>query len=90
MDWKVFLSTFGAVFLAELGDKTQFAAMAAGAQGKSLLSAWAGVVLALAIAGTAGVFLGSTIGNFLSPHVMRWTSGLLFVAVGVWVIVSPT
>lgn len=87
MDWKIFATTFVTIFLAELGDKTQFAAVAASAGTTSKWSVLAGVVLALAFAGVLGVAAGSLIGNFLSPDVMKWVSGGLFVAVGLWILV---
>lgn len=86
MDWKLFSTTFITIFLAELGDKTQFAAVAASAGATSKLSVLAGVVLALALAGTLGVAAGSLIGSFLDPSLMRWVSGGLFVAVGLWIL----
>lgn len=86
MDWKIFLSTFVAIFIAELGDKTQFAALAVGAQGKSIFSAWLGVVLALSVAGTIGVLAGSLIGELIPASMLRWVSGLLFVIIGAWIL----
>lgn len=87
MDWKVFSTTFLTIFIAELGDKTQFAAVAASAGSTSKLSVLAGVVLALAFAGILGVAAGSIIGSFLSPDVMKWVSGGLFVTIGLWILV---
>ena len=41
MDWKLILSTFGAIFLSELGDKTQRAAVTLAASTKQRLrSGW--------------------------------------------------
>jgi putative Ca2+/H+ antiporter (TMEM165/GDT1 family) len=59
VDWGVFLSTFITIFLAELGDKTQFAALAAASQTKSTTSVLLATVLALSVAGTLGVAAGS-------------------------------
>ncbi len=35
MDWRILATTFGLIFLAELGDKTQLAAMAMAAESKA-------------------------------------------------------
>ena len=86
MDWKIFLTTFATIFLAELGDKTQFAAIAASAGTDSKLSVLLGVVLALALAGVLGVMAGSLLGEFIKPSVMKWVSGSLFIIVGTWII----
>jgi putative Ca2+/H+ antiporter (TMEM165/GDT1 family) len=86
MDWKIFASTFITIFLAEMGDKTQFAALAASSQTKSTMSVLLAVVLALGLAGTLGVIFGKYLGTLLSPTMMKYVSGTLFILVGIWVL----
>lgn len=88
MDWSVFLSTFSLIFVAEIGDKTQFAAMAASANNKSTLSVMLAVVLALSLAGVLGVFAGKFLSSALDPRFMKWISGTLFIGIGIWTLVS--
>jgi len=49
MDWKTILSTFGLIFLAELGDKTQLACIALTCRARSPLAVFLGAVGALAV-----------------------------------------
>ena len=86
MDWSIFSATFVTIFLAEIGDKTQFAAMAAASQTKSTTSVLLGTVMALAIAGSLGVVAGSLLGKFINPEKMRYVSGTAFVIMGLWIL----
>lgn len=88
MDWKIFASTFGMIFLAEMGDKTQFAALAASAGTKSTYSVMFAVVLALSLAGILGVVAGKFLGAAFDPKYMKWISGTMFIGVGTWILVS--
>ncbi|MDT8445652.1 MAG: TMEM165/GDT1 family protein [bacterium] len=88
MDWKVFATTFVTLFIAEMGDKTQFAALAASAETRSTFSVLLAVVLALSLAGLLGVVAGRALGNFVEPTMLKYISGPLFIAVGIWVLVG--
>tara|TARA_B100001248_G_C27399364_1_gene468718 strand:- start:7574 stop:7843 length:270 start_codon:yes stop_codon:yes gene_type:complete len=88
MDWQVFLTTFTMIFIAEMGDKTQFAALAASAGSKSTLSVMLAVVLALSIAGMLGVVAGKFLGTMLNPQYIKWLSGSLFIGIGVWILLA--
>lgn len=83
------IATFGTIFIAELGDKTQFAAIAASAQSKSTIEILIAVVFALALAGTLGVVLGRGLSEILNPQWMRYLSGGLFIAFGLWILMKP-
>lgn len=87
MDWKLFLTVFGTVFLAEMGDKTQLATVLYAADAKN--GKWAVFLaagLALCTTSAIGVLAGGVTGRYVSPSALRWIAGLGFVAIGVWTI----
>ena len=90
MDWNIFGATFITIFIAELGDKTQFAAFAASAQTKSTFSVLLGTVLALAVAGSLGVVFGSILGKYIDPQKMKYISGFAFVIMGCWILLKKS
>jgi putative Ca2+/H+ antiporter (TMEM165/GDT1 family) len=55
MDWKALVSTFGVVFLAELGDKTQLATFALTASGRSKTAVLIGSASALVLTSVLAV-----------------------------------
>ena len=85
-NWSLFAATFVTIFLAELGDKTQFAAIAASAQSRSTLEILLAVVLALSLAGVLGVLFGRALGAVLDPQLLRYLAGALFMAMGLWIV----
>ena len=86
--WSIFITTFITIFLAELGDKTQLAAIAAAGHTKSTISVLLGTVIALMLAGILGVGVGTLIGQSLNPEKMKYFSGVLFIAIGLWTLVK--
>ncbi len=86
MDWKIFFTTFVTIFVAEIGDKTQFAAMAAASQTKSVVPVLLAVIIALGAAGSLGVLGGRILADFLDPKWMRILAGSLFVLMGAWIL----
>jgi len=88
MDIKVLLTTFGMIFLAELGDKTQLATFAFAAQSESRLAVFIGSASALVLTSVLAVLLGSWIARFVPAHYMKGAAGVLFIVLGVWMLVS--
>jgi putative Ca2+/H+ antiporter (TMEM165/GDT1 family) len=88
MDWKLFLATFGTVFLAELGDKTQLATMALAGDSRKPWIVFAASALALVAAAGLGAAAGGLIGRWIPEAWVRRGAAVLFVAVGVWLLVA--
>jgi putative Ca2+/H+ antiporter (TMEM165/GDT1 family) len=80
----VFLSTATTVFLAELGDKTQLAALLLSAESGRPGVVFLGASLALICSSLVGVLLGRWLSRVMAPEQLERAAGLLMVALGLW------
>lgn len=87
MDVKIAAWTFGIVFLAELGDKTQLAVFALTGKTGRPLSVLVGAASALIVVTFLGVVLGGAIRKLLPDKFMDIASAVLFLAVGAFLLV---
>lgn len=89
MDLKVMLTTFGMIFLAELGDKTQLATFAFAAESKTKLAVFIGSAGALIVTSLLAVVFGSAISRLIPPNTIKMGAGGLFVILGLWMLLFP-
>jgi putative Ca2+/H+ antiporter (TMEM165/GDT1 family) len=87
VDWRVIASTFGLIFLAELGDKTQLAAIALAAESKSPIAVFVGAVVALGLVTLIGVAIGGTVTKVIPARYIRMAAGALFIVVGAFMLI---
>jgi len=83
MDLRVLITTFGIIFLAEMGDKTQLAAMTMSAQTKKPWAVFLGASLALAAVSALGVVVGATLGNYVPLEWVKRVAAVAFIVIGV-------
>jgi len=87
MDWKLFSSTFLAIFLAEMGDKTQLATLSFAASGTSRWTVFGASALALVSTSAIAVMAGEVVARHVPPVWIRRAAGALFIVLGVWTLV---
>jgi len=88
MDLRVLLTTFGVIFLAEMGDKTQLAAMTMAAQTKKPWAVFLGATLALAAVSALGVIVGGTLGNYVPLEWVKRLAAVAFIVIGVLMLLN--
>lgn len=81
MDWKLFASTFAAIFLAEMGDKTQLATMSLAA-GSSRWVVFAAAATALVATSAVAVIAGEAVARLVPALWVKRAAGLLFLVLG--------
>jgi len=79
-----FLTTTIAFFAAEMGDKTQIATIALGAQYQDVVLVAIGTTLGMMLANVPAVFLGERMTRLVPLNWMRIATALLFALLGGW------
>jgi putative Ca2+/H+ antiporter (TMEM165/GDT1 family) len=78
----VFLTTLVAFFLAEMGDKTQFATVALAAQYSSLIAVVIGTTFGMMLANVPAVLLGERVTRIVPMRTVHLIAAGLFVILG--------
>ena len=82
------MTVFVAVFLAELGDKTQLATMLFAADKEvNKVVVFLGASLALVVATLIGVLAGGVISEYISEKQLHYVAGAGFILIGIWTLV---
>jgi putative Ca2+/H+ antiporter (TMEM165/GDT1 family) len=83
MDWKIFLTVFASIFIAELGDKTQLATLLfATDRDIGRFNIFIAASAALVVSTAIGVLAGSLLSEFIDPKYLQYIAGIGFIAIG--------
>ena len=85
MEWKLFLTVFASIFVAEMADKTQLVTLLFAAD--KAVSKWVvflGSASALVLASAIGVLAGTILSHVINVRMMSVIAGLGFILIGAW------
>ena len=83
MDWKIFLTIFFSVFIAELGDKTQLTTMLFAADKEvSKFTVFFAASAALIVATAVGILAGSLLSEYINEKYFHYIAGIGFIVIG--------
>jgi putative Ca2+/H+ antiporter (TMEM165/GDT1 family) len=89
MDLKALIGTCVAVFLAEMGDKTQLAVFGAATATRRPLEVFLGATIGLVLVTLLAVVAGHLAGHLISTRWLRVVGGALFVGIGLSLLLKP-
>lgn len=88
MNWKVFLTVFTSILIAEMGDKTQLAVLGFTTETKSVISIFLGAMAAFFVVTLLAVVFGEILNKFIPQKLIHIGSGLLFIIIGIIVLIK--
>jgi len=84
--WKIIITTFITIFLAELGDKTQIASILMSSKTDKPLLVFIGTMFAFALVTILGVTIGSVLAKMLPLNYIKMGAAITFIIVGVLIL----
>jgi putative Ca2+/H+ antiporter (TMEM165/GDT1 family) len=90
MDFQLLGLSFIAVFLSELGDKSQVAAIALSGTSKSPRAIFFGTAFALLLASFIGVILGQGMAEVLPTSIVKIAAAVGFAIMGIRLVFFPS
>ncbi|BAZ32055.1 hypothetical protein NIES4074_45570 [Cylindrospermum sp. NIES-4074] len=78
MDWHLLGLSFITVFLSELGDKSQLAAIALSGQSQSRQAVFFGTAGALLLTSLLGALAGGVVAEFIPTHLLKASAAVGF------------
>lgn len=89
IDWNLLGLSFITVFLSELGDKSQLAAIALGGQTRSVRAVFLGTAAALLVTSFLGVMLGGGLSQLLPMRLVKAIAAITFATMAVRMLWVP-
>ncbi len=89
MDWQLLSLSFITVFLAEIGDKSQLAAIALSGSSRSPQAVFFGTVTALVLASFVGVLIGEGVAAFLPAKLLKAGAAIGFALLALRILMNP-
>ncbi|TVQ19931.1 MAG: TMEM165/GDT1 family protein [Leptolyngbya sp. DLM2.Bin15] len=86
IEFKIFVSTFITIFLAELGDKTQLTTLLMSAESQAPWIVFLGAGAALVTTSLIGVLVGRWLSNRVSEAVLEKAVGTLLIGISLWLV----
>ncbi|MFH1715224.1 MAG: TMEM165/GDT1 family protein [Elusimicrobiota bacterium] len=90
MQWKILLTTFAAIFAAELADKTQLVGITLTAKTGRPVLVWLGSVSAYMVITALSVIAGSLLSKYVDPKVIKIIGGIIFMLIGGMMLISKS
>ena len=82
--FSIFITTFTAIFIAELGDKTQIATLMLSAESGQPIIVFIGSSIALISSSVVGVLIGKWLSKKISPSKFAFFTGFLMILISLY------